>query len=136
MELNILEKFLVSAGVIAGLTATWHLLMIIGGVGWYGFARAPQYIIESANAKTLLAPMAAIGIAILMFTCATYAFSGAGVIRKIPLLKSALIVISLICLARGVIISPCFIQYVCWEHGTWSQVQFGFLWVFVFCSEQ
>ena len=128
MELNILEKFLVSAGVIAGLTATWHLLMIIGGVGWYGFARAPQYIIESANAKTLLAPMAAIGIAILMFTCATYAFSGAGVIRKIPLLKSALIVISLICLARGVIISPLF--YPVRLLGTWHLVASS-VWFFV-----
>jgi hypothetical protein len=108
LKLSINNKFLIVGGIIAGLTAFWHLLMIIGGPNWYAFARAPRYIVESAKAGTLIAPLGAVAIATLMFTCAAYAFSGAGIIGKIPLLKLALPIISCICLVRGIYISPIF----------------------------
>jgi len=41
-----------------------------------------------------------------MFTCTAYAFSGAGLIRKIPLLVPALITIAFICLVRALIVVP------------------------------
>lgn len=97
---------LIIGGVIAAMAAVWHLLMIIGGPGWYSFAHAPYYIVESARQRTLVAPVAAILIATLMFTCTLYAFSGAGIIRKIPLLKSALITIAVICLTRALVTIP------------------------------
>jgi len=125
---NIQEKFLIVGGIIGGLAAIWHLLMIAGGVGWYEFARAPQYIVQSAKARTLVAPLSAIGIAVLMFTCTAYSFSGAGLIRKIPFLKSALVSIALICLARGLFISPLF--YSASLMGTWHLVASS-VWFFV-----
>lgn len=120
MKLSIQEGFLALGGVIAGMVATWHLLMIIGGPSWYAFARAPEYIIESAKMGTFVAPVMAVGIAILMYTCTLYSFSGAGLIRKIPLLKSALVTISLICLARAALVSPLF--YPLNILGTWHMV--------------
>lgn len=108
MKFGINEKFLIVGGLISGFAALWHLLMIIGGPSWYAFARAPLYIVESAREGTFIAPVSAVAIAGLMFTCAAYAFSGAGVLGKIPLLKLALPTISCICLLRGLYISPVF----------------------------
>ena len=41
-----------------------------------------------------------------MFLCALYALSGAGIIRKICLLRTALVVITSICLLRGMVLIP------------------------------
>jgi len=128
LKFTIQKKLLVVGGVIAGLAALWHLFMIIGGPGWYAFARAPQYIVDSAKEGTFIAPVQAIAIAILMFICAAYSFSGAGLIGKIPLLKSALVTISLICIARGLYISPLFFPLKIL--GTWHLVA-STIWFFV-----
>lgn len=101
LNISIKSKFLIAGGLIAAATAVWHLLCILGGSSWYAFARAPQVVIHSAKQGTLLAPLSTAVIASLMFTCTVYAFSGAGLIKKIPLLKSALVTIAFICLARA-----------------------------------
>lgn len=106
MKISIKSKFLVTGGLIAALTAVWHLLCIIGGPGWYAFARAPEVVVDSAKQGTLLAPVGATVIASLMFTCTAYSFSGAGLIKTLPLLKSALAAISIICLVRAVVAVP------------------------------
>lgn len=128
MKLTIQDKFLVAGGVIAGATAIWHLLMIVGGPEWYAFARAPLYIVDSAAEGTLIAPVGAVAIATLMFICAAYSFSGAGLLKKIPLLTPALITIALICLVRSLILSPLFysIEYL----GLWHLVTSA-VWFFV-----
>ncbi len=106
MKINIKSKLLITGGVIAAATAVWHLLCIVGGPSWYAFARAPGIVIHSAKQGTLLAPLSTAVIAGLMFTCTAYAFSGAGLIKKIPLLKSALVTIAFICLVRALITLP------------------------------
>jgi len=106
LNLSVQSKLLISAGVIASVSALWHLLCILGGPSWFAFARAPQPIIDSAQQGTLLAPIGTIIVAGLMFGCTIFSFSAAGVIRKIPLLKSALITISLLCILRGLIAIP------------------------------
>jgi hypothetical protein len=106
MNANTTAKFLVAGGLIAAATAFWHLLCIIGGPSWYAFARAPQVIVESAKQGTFLAPAGAFVIAGLMLSCTAYAFSAAGLIRKIPLLKSALATIAFMCLARAFAAAP------------------------------
>ncbi|HWV14872.1 MAG TPA: hypothetical protein VN030_05515 [Cellvibrio sp.] len=128
MKITLHEKFLIVGGVIAGLAAIWHLLMIIGGPNWYAFARAPQYIVESAQQRTLIAPVAAVAVASLMFACMVYSFSGAGLIGKIPLSRPALPVISLICLARGLYISPIFFELK--NLGVWHLIASS-VWFFV-----
>ncbi|KPZ52642.1 MULTISPECIES: hypothetical protein [unclassified Pseudoalteromonas] len=109
MSLNIQSKLLISAGVIASASAIWHLLCILGGPSWFAFARAPQQIIDSSIQGTLLAPIGTIIVASLMFACTIFAFSAVGLIRKVPLLKSALITIAMICLLRGLIAVPTFV---------------------------
>lgn len=106
LNFSVQSKLLISAGVIASASAIWHLLCIVGGPSWFAFARAPQQIIESAQQGTMLAPIGTIVVAILMFACTVFAFSAVGLIRKVPLLKSALITISLLCILRALIAIP------------------------------
>lgn len=101
LNYSVTSKLLISAGLIASAAAIWHLLIIFGGPGWFTFTRAPQPIIDSAKQGTLLAPIATVIIASLMFACSAFAFSAAGLISKIPLLKPALITISGLCSVRA-----------------------------------
>ena len=80
----------------------------------------------------LLRPQKAVAIALLMLTCAAYAFSGAGLIRKIPLLNLALPTISFICLVRGLYFSPVFFLQKFLAFGIWWQVPCGLWSAFVF----
>lgn len=127
MNISIKSKFLVTGGLIAAATAIWHLLCIIGGPSWYAFARAPKVIVDSAMQGTFIAPLGAIVIASLMFTCTAYAFSGAGLVRKIPLLLPALITISFICFVRALIVVPYLISS---KLDVWELVASGG-WLFV-----
>lgn len=127
MNISIKSKFLVTGGLIAAATAIWHLLCIIGGPSWYAFARAPKVIVDSAMQGTFIAPLGAIVIASLMFTRTAYAFSGAGLIRKIPLLVPVLITISFICFVRALIVVPYLISS---KLDVWELVASGG-WLFV-----
>ena len=109
LSYSVKSKLLISAGVIASTSAIWHLLCIFGGPSWFAFARAPQQIIDSAVQGTLLAPIGTVIIASLMFACTVFAFSAVGLIRKVPLLKSALITIAILCTFRGLIAIPTFV---------------------------
>lgn len=108
LSYSVKSKLLISAGVIASAAAIWHLLCIFGGPSWFAFARAPQQIIDSSVQGTLLAPVGTIIVASLMFACTIFAFSAVGLIRKVPLLKSALVTIAILCTLRGLIAIPTF----------------------------
>ena len=133
LNFNVKSKLLISAGVIASASAIWHLLCIIGGPSWFAFARAPQPIIDSAVQGTLLAPIGTIIVAGLMFACSVFAFSAVGLIRKLPLLRSALITIALLCTLRGLIAIPTFVTpsgFDIWQivaSTTWFYVGICFL---------
>jgi hypothetical protein len=108
LHFSLKSKLLISAGVIASVSAFWHLLCIFGGPSWFVFARAPQQIIDSAQQGTLLAPIGTIVVAGLMFACSIFAFSAVGLIRRVPHTKLALIVIAILCILRGLIAIPTF----------------------------
>ncbi len=109
LSLSVKSKLLISGGVIASAAAIWHLLCIWGGPSWFAFARAPKQIIDSAQQGTLLAPVGTVIVAGLMFACTVFAFSAVGLIRKVPLVKPALITIALLCAVRGLIGIPTFV---------------------------
>lgn len=109
LSFSVKSKLLISGGVIASAAAIWHLLCIWGGPSWFAFARAPKQIIDSAQQGTLLAPVGTVIVAGLMFACTVFAFSAVGLIRKVPLVKPALITIALLCAVRGLIGIPTFV---------------------------
>lgn len=101
--------FLCGAG-IAIFGALIHWVAPLLGPDWYAFLTAPKWVVESARQGTLDAPVGGVVIGGLMFVCALYAFSATGLMRRLPLTKTALCVISTICLVRGLLLIPLLIN--------------------------
>lgn len=83
-----------------------HVAAIIAGPSWYAFFGAPPLVVASAQAGTWLAPVSAAGIAVLMGICAMYAASALGLIRRLPLIRTMLAGIAVICLLRAFVLVP------------------------------
>lgn len=94
------------AGAISLAGVAIHIAAIFGGASWFAFFGAPPAVVESARAGTLLAPLATLAIAGAMGLCAAYAFSAAGDIRRLPLLRAALASMATICLLRALLLVP------------------------------
>lgn len=95
-----------AGGVGVLLGALLHVVVLVGGPRWIAFVGAPPAVVRSAEDGTLLAPVGALGIAILLTTWAMYAFSAAGMLRPLPFAKLVLGAVAAIFLIRGAIILP------------------------------
>ncbi|WP_309629779.1 hypothetical protein [Brevundimonas sp.] len=100
------ERCLVFGGSGVLMGAGLHVVALIGGPRWIEFVGAPPSVVQSASQGTWLAPAGALGIAALLTVWALYAFSGAGRIRPLPMLKTVLGGVALIFLTRGMISLP------------------------------
>lgn len=92
---------LVLAAFIAMGTAVAHLSCIFLGYECYAAQMAPPQIIESAKNGTYLAPIGTVFASALFVVLGLYALSGAGIIRKLPLLKYAVYAVATLCIIRG-----------------------------------
>jgi hypothetical protein len=91
-------------GAIAAISTGFaHLSCIFFGPQCYSAQMAPAIIVESAEANTLLAPIAAIGICLFFIVLGCYALSGAKLIRKLPLLSFGIYAIATVCIIRGIL---------------------------------
>jgi len=100
------EPFLILAGWLSLLAAVLHLAVIVGGPDWYRFFGAGEGMAGMAERGMIQPTLITLGIAAVLAIWAAYAFSGAGMIGKLPLLRTGLVVITLIYLARGLLIIP------------------------------
>ena len=94
---------LVLSAFIAMGTAVAHLSCIFLGSECYAAQMAPPQIIESAKNGTYLAPIGTVFASTLFVVLGLYALSGAGIIRKLPLLKYAIYSVATLCIIRGVL---------------------------------
>jgi len=94
---------LVIAALIAASTAMAHLSCIYFGPQCYSAQMAPSVIVESAEANTLLAPLGNIFVSAFFLLFASYALSGAKLIRKLPLLGFTIYSIAVVCIIRGIL---------------------------------
>lgn len=101
-------------GIGTMLGALLHVVVLIGGPEWIRFVGAPESVVRSAREGTWLAPVGALSIAALLAVWGLYAFSAAGWVRPLPLLKPVLGLIALIFLVRGALILP-FLGRVNWS---------------------
>ena len=83
-----------------------HVAAIFGGPDWYAFLGAPAGLVAMASTSSLRPAVSCVVIASALFTCAAYAFSGAGVFLKLPALRAVLSLIALGLIARGIIFVP------------------------------
>jgi hypothetical protein len=104
------NRWLIIGGWLSLAAALLHVGCIIGGGDWYRFFGAGEEMARAAEAGSLMPPLVTAGIAIVLAIWAAFAFSGAGRIRRLPLLRTGLIVIATIYLLRGLAILPILIE--------------------------
>ncbi len=98
--------WLVAAGSMSAAAALAHLAVIAGGPDWYRFFGAGEGMARAAERGLLIAPLITTGIAAVLAIWAAYAFSGADLIPRLPLLRIGLVTITAIYILRGLWILP------------------------------
>jgi len=96
------NPWLVAAGALSAAASAAHLAIIVGGPRWYDFFGAGPRMVRLAEQGSPKAALITFGIAAVLAVWAAYAFSGAGLIPRLPLLKLGLAAISAIYLLRAV----------------------------------
>jgi hypothetical protein len=98
------NPYLVAGGVLSLSAAAVHLAAIVGGGDWYRFFGAGERLARMAEAGSATPAILTFIIALLLGVMAAYAFSGAGLIPRLPLLRTGLVAITAVYLARGLVI--------------------------------
>lgn len=113
-----LGKHLFWTGMVAIAGALLHIAIMFGGPDWYAFFGAPSGLVELARIGHPRAAISCLVIATFLFVLAAYAFSGANVIRRLPLLRPVLAIIGLVLFARGAL----FIPMILWRPDSLSRI--------------
>ena len=104
------NKLLLFAGVLSGVAALLHVAIIIGGAQWYRFFGAGEELASMAESGSWYPAVLTGAIAVVLLVWALYAFSGAGLMRRLPFLKAGLVVISALYLIRGLAFIPVYLM--------------------------
>ena len=91
---------------LTGAAALLHLAIILGGPAWYRFFGAGERMARLAARGAAGPAVLTAGIAGVLAAWALYGLSGAGVIRRLPLLRPALVLIAGVYGARGLLGVP------------------------------
>ncbi|MDQ3124903.1 MAG: hypothetical protein M3Q74_04785 [Pseudomonadota bacterium] len=97
---------LIIGGLLSVAASLMHIGCIIGGPDWYRFFGAGEELAIMAEQGSMIPALLTLGIAALLAIWAAYAFSGAGLLPRLPLLRTGLVVISAIYLLRGLVLIP------------------------------
>ena len=100
------SRLLVFGGALTGAASLLHVGIILGGPDWYRFFGAGEQMARLAARGSVYPAIITAGIAAILGVWALYAFSGAGAIRRLPLLRLALALIAAVFLARGILGVP------------------------------
>lgn len=100
--LGIGTQALVVGGTLSALAALAHLACIAIGPRAYRFMGAGERMVRAVEAGKARPTVVTAAIALVLLAWAAYAFSGAGIIGRLPLTGLALPAISLVFLARAV----------------------------------
>lgn len=116
------RNWLVFGGLLSLAASLLHVACIFLGASWFRFFGAPEpLIVDYENGAMTLVWMTWV-IAGVLAVWAAYAFSGAGLIKRLPLLRTGLIVIAAIYLVRGLALFPALLlaPYSRYEFDVWS----------------
>lgn len=98
-------RTLLTLGALLSLIAALlHLACIVGGPDWYRFFGAGEGLAQAAERGEAMPAIMTAGIAAVLAIWAAYALSGAGRIVRLPLLRTGLVIISVIYLLRGAMV--------------------------------
>ena len=97
---------LVIGGGLSVAASLLHIACIIGGPDWYRFFGAGEAMATMAEQGSMTPTLVTLGIAAILAIWAAYAFSGAGLLPRLPLLRTGLVTISAVYLLRGLALIP------------------------------
>ena len=95
------NRFFLAAAALNAVAALLHLACIALGAPWYRALGAGEAMARLAAAGHPRPTLFALAVASVLLVWAGYALSGAGAIRRLPLLKPVLCAITAIYLLRG-----------------------------------
>ncbi len=103
------SRLLILGGLLSAGASVLHLAVIAGGPDWYRFFGAGEGMAGLAEQGSWLPAIVTLGIALVLALWSAYAFSGAGLLPRLPLLRTALVLISAVYLLRGLVLVPALI---------------------------
>lgn len=95
------NRALVIAGSLSLVAACLHIAIIFGGPDWYRTFGAGEQMAIMAARGDIYPTIVTIGIALVLSVWGLYAFAGAGIIRRLPFMRTALSLITGVYLLRG-----------------------------------
>lgn len=93
--------YLLTSGILSAIAALLHLGCIYFGAPWYRFFGAGEEMAIMAEQGSNYPTFVTLSIFLVLSIWSLYAFSAAGLIRKLPFIRLALILITTIYLVRG-----------------------------------
>jgi hypothetical protein len=100
------NRFLFAGAALSALAALLHLGCIAFGAPWYRFFGAGEQMAQLAIAGSWYPVGITLVIAGVLGGWSLYALSGAGVVRRLPLLRTVLCAITAVYLLRGTLALP------------------------------
>ncbi|MEO7178230.1 MAG: hypothetical protein ABIW83_05250 [Allosphingosinicella sp.] len=100
------EPWLIAAAMLSAGASLLHLAAIAGGPSWYRFLGAGERMARLAEAGSPRPTLITVAIAALLASWAAYALAGAGLMPRLPLMRTALVAITAIYLLRGLVLLP------------------------------
>lgn len=100
------STWLIVGGSLAVVAALLHIACIFGGPDWYRFFGAGEDMARAAAQGLWRPALITLAIAAILLLWAAFAFSGAGLLPRLPLLRTGLVAITAIYLLRGLVFVP------------------------------
>ncbi|MFT2112456.1 hypothetical protein [Marinomonas sp. 2405UD68-3] len=97
-----MNVYLIISGVLSAIAALLHVGCIYFGASWYRFFGAGEQMALMAEQGSSQPTIITSGIILVLTIWSLYAFSAAGVIFRLPLLRLALILITSVYFIRGI----------------------------------
>ena len=94
------------AGLLSLALAVLHVAMVATGTPAYRYFTAPPRLIQLSEQGSPVPALVTLGIALGFVLWALYGVSGAGLMPRLPLLRTGLAVIGTIYILRGVLLFP------------------------------
>ena len=100
------NKLLVVGAALSGIAALMHLACLVIGAPLFRLLGAGEQMAQLHLAGHWFPTIVTLTVAGVLVAWSAYALSGAGVIRRLPLLRTALFAITAIYMVRGVAFVP------------------------------